>query len=472
MLDSQRVAVLRQFGLRATADLSTYGFGTAGRERALDDAIVRHRATGPHPPIASEELLARWFRRAVSNGLIDLDRARRRQRNPANNDEAAEAGDPIQWADRRGNASAADRPDPRPKDEDVLSSSALDDAQLAVVITTRFDPADLAHRLGLDPASLGDPEDLGPAADPAAVGASVLVSLGTAVLEMHGFAQLGSRAAEAHGVQLCEGKVASQRLTGVYGGDIARVACADAANGPLLHDGVSWLQLGLRGAALVRLTDGRGLLLANGGRMVAPVAASPELVKPFAPLVAPIADWVTAQTPPWLGRELSACAAAGLSALWPATAAGLVARHTPAADPSAEVARILAGIATVEPYHDWIAQLNPQACADIADLGVAAAGQLAEELADLDDDYDPRDPTWWQSLAALCWRREQLQAARAVLAWHEASAPLDAALVQVDELGGELWAGVARPVPIDDDRLRSAAVVDPDAWWVRLGTGG
>jgi len=320
---------------------------------------------------------------------------------------------------------------------------------------------------------MGAAEDLGRAADPAAVGASVAANLAAAVLALQGAEPLDSTVAEQHGMQLYEAKSGSLRLTGIFGADVARVAPAIDSGETVAHEGVHWLHLGTRGAALVHLVDGRRVAIAEGGRVVVPIACSAAQVRvaQFAPLTAPIAEWVTAEAPDWLRGELEACADASLSPLWPATAAGLAARHGVAADPSAEVARILAGQATVPPYRDWIAGLSAQNLADIADLGVAAASSLAEDLADLDEAYDPGDAGWWQALLAKCWRREQLQAARAVLAWHGVQGALDAVLAHVDQLGGDLWAGVARPVPLEDDRLHSAAVVDPDAWWVRLGTG-
>ncbi|MCL4821789.1 MAG: hypothetical protein KJ067_21865 [Vicinamibacteria bacterium] len=330
-------------------------------------------------------------------------------------------------------------------------------------MTDRIDERLLAE-LGIADARLVDAEPLAwPESD---VGAAS--GLGAAVT-------LAMLAAGARTAPVAHPGLAEAGLTAAYAIDAPRLielasegpitvrASPDGADAVLQspeHPNVAWLDLFRSGP--VAVTTSRLTLLVVPGEKGLLLR---EVVPPDAPLEAPLADWLASCSDPWLVEQLRPLARDGWSA---AVAAGMLARLVEPRHLGHErLTALVAG--RVDPElarpRQWARSLSPAAVATLERRAVERAQSLLSPLVALEPRIDDDAPDWPAEWVALCRSRDDLEGVTILL--HEAGRGerLEAALAPVDDLGRRVAAGVPlRRVP-RDERLRRAALNDPDAWW-------
>jgi hypothetical protein len=225
------------------------------------------------------------------------------------------------------------------------------------------------------------------------------------------------------------------------------------ASGPARH--VVYLDLGVPGFGVVTTADGQLLVFRRPGPAAAEVdawlvAPSTLQVAPLAPLDPPLAEWRAGATAPWLRARLERLA--GQRDAWSrAVAAGLLALH--GEPPTGVRVRV------------WARGLGPAERETLEDLAMARASRLHDVLADLEDDLTPSAEGWRARLRSLCLARDELDGVVVLLG--ETARPNDllTAIGDLDAEAGDFFEALPQPPFIDDDQLRAAGDLDPEAWW-------
>lgn len=332
-------------------------------------------------------------------------------------------------------------------------------------MTDRIDEKLLAE-LGLANAQLVDAEPLAwPESDfGAASGLSAAVTLAmlaagarTAPVAHPGLAQAGLTAAYS---------IDAPRLLELASDGAIQVRASPAAADAVLqspeHPHLAWLDLTRSGP--VAITTSRLTVLVVPGERGLLVR---EVLPPDAPVVAPLAEWLASCSDPWLVEQVQPLASDGDD--WSTgVAAGMLARLVePAHLGRDRMAALVAG--RVDPElarpRQWARSLSPAAAATLERHAVVRAQALLSPLVAVEPRIDEDAPRWPAEWVALCRSRDDLEGVTILL--HEAGRGerLEAALAPVDDLGRRVAAGVPlRRVP-RDERLRRAALNDPDAWW-------
>ncbi len=195
-----------------------------------------------------------------------------------------------------------------------------------------------------------------------------------------------------------------------------------------------------------------------------------EQPDPDAPRALPAPDVVA-----WIGDDawLTASVAERLRAGTPIEVAQAVGdvwrlrRRSPEATRE-HLAALLAGrpVAAFDPPRAWAGALPAEDRDRLERRGLAAVDLLETQLDDALDEADVDDPAWQRRLLALCHRRDALEGLLLVLQGAGGGAALATALAALDDRGQAVFGGLRDwPAPADDERLRRAAELDPDAWW-------
>jgi hypothetical protein len=195
---------------------------------------------------------------------------------------------------------------------------------------------------------------------------------------------------------------------------------------------------------------------------------------PFAPLSVSASELLENHSPEWLKARVGEYASlAGL--VYPgAAAAGLAHRHTPDLSPALLISMLMSGITPpLTPAQKWFASLPEQSQRDVSDVAVATAGELGPEMLMLLDELDDVvfSDEHADAIADICERRDVLEGVLYLLNFVQKSGELVASLNLLDKAvaervkafhsTGELELKVSTP------QMLSAAVLDPDAWWVQ-----
>lgn len=178
---------------------------------------------------------------------------------------------------------------------------------------------------------------------------------------------------------------------------------------------------------------------------------------------------------PWIGDDawLAASVAARLRAGTPIEVAQAVGevwrlrRRRPEAVRE-HLAALLAGrpVAALDPPRAWAGGLSAEDRDQLERRGLVAVELLETQLDDALDEADVDDPSWQRRLLGLCHRRDALEGLVLVLQGAGGGAALTTALAELDDRGQAVFGGLRDwPAPADDERLRRAAELDPDAWW-------
>ncbi len=181
---------------------------------------------------------------------------------------------------------------------------------------------------------------------------------------------------------------------------------------------------------------------------------------------APAMGWALATADPWLSEATrSLLQTTDLIDYLAAIGAPLRLAHTPQPDTFAALAAaILAGappqVAWVHAVADadWHV-LNRLATERAHALCLALRTQLKEPEID--------DPQWSRSMDSLLIGRDSLESAVGLLACVAPTPDLHAALAVLDALGEVAIAALSPWTHTHNEQLRRAALVAPDAWWVR-----
>lgn len=219
-----------------------------------------------------------------------------------------------------------------------------------------------------------------------------------------------------------------------------------------------------RGRVLVRRPDGFVLVLRlDGGYLQThevSVLPGGETVPEFAPVKVDVAPYLETVREPWL-RNLVSSYNTMDDPLAGVIAIGLIRRYGAlTADKRAVVLAMRRG-EWQEPTETWTRTAEQLDFPTIAALATAEAARLKRELGDLSDRVALGDPVWVRAWVQACHARDDLEA----IAWVLPAGVLDEVLRDLDEFARRARVGIP-PGIADDERLRNAALLDLDAWWV------
>jgi hypothetical protein len=227
-----------------------------------------------------------------------------------------------------------------------------------------------------------------------------------------------------------------------------------------------------QGALSLVLESGQGVLVEFGARGL---SWTPVEIAPWAadenPSAPDVAAWARAEGDAWLADVLSCWLSAGT--LWDkCVALGLYVRlrEEPRDHVKVAVARLLRGQADprdAEAFR-WARMLRHDHVMAIDDALSEALGQLERDLAASFAAPQPDRPEWRTGLAALCRRRDEIEAGLQILGARAPQGPLQDRTQQLDERAEPWVAALPRGSELEDEHLRRVALGDPEAWWARL----
>lgn len=203
--------------------------------------------------------------------------------------------------------------------------------------------------------------------------------------------------------------------------------------------------------------------------LIGPILGRPIDVPRFAAITSDIEVWVGEETDVWLAEKCrNHLKHQGL--YHHVVAIGLLARLKTPENITESVRRIFEG--EYDPVADreraWARNLDENQIEAIETSAVAEVILLEEHLERLFEFVDSIDPSWHSAvLDALC-RRDDLEGVRVLLAARIEDNALQMAVKSLDQTGLHFVISVP-PLPeaVRNVRLRRAASVNPEAWWVR-----
>lgn len=231
------------------------------------------------------------------------------------------------------------------------------------------------------------------------------------------------------------------------------------------HQGTIALDLvRLEHPALLRAAGGRYIVLERRDQGLEVQAFAPDAAPRAAPTIeSPVSTWVTGD--PWLSRATAARVATG-DPYDQVVAVGLAWRLA-ILDPAAQRARV-ERLLSNRPApadlreRDWARSVPREAWGWVEQRALRGVASLRDRLDGLLDMSSSPD----EAILGACHDRDLLEGVALALQAASSSADLDPALEAVDVIGSATL-GALPPLHLDDEQLRRAAAVDPDAWWVQ-----
>lgn len=194
----------------------------------------------------------------------------------------------------------------------------------------------------------------------------------------------------------------------------------------------------------------------------------PLVTRPAPVLTADVAAW--ARDDAWLAERAGQRLAAGdpFEVALAVGASWRLRRRRPE-DERALCAALAAGrdTAAFEPERGWAAVLPAAARAWLEDAGVLACDRVETALQDVLELPELEEPLWRAGVLEACRLREELAGLLLVLRAAGGGDALSGALAAVDRVGRTVLRALPGwPRPADDEALRRARAVEPEAWWV------
>lgn len=229
------------------------------------------------------------------------------------------------------------------------------------------------------------------------------------------------------------------------------------------------LDTGRTGPVLVMGPGGVGVAIEPGPVYTdfAPVYRQRLEVPPLVRIESPVGEWTATRAEAWLQEEIRGRLAEG--GPWQqAVAVGLFARLGWPREPARVVEMTLRGkpVPELAAPRRWARGLSPDQVRTIRALAAVEIDRLHQVADDLARSMACDDPGWRADLLHLCHDREDLEGVRLLLAEAGAGEDLMAALDLLDSAGQDLMLGLPVRLREDDERLRRASELDPEAWWV------
>jgi hypothetical protein len=339
-------------------------------------------------------------------------------------------------------------------------------------------PSEILAAFDLASDDLGAIEELGVVQTSQAQGKglSTVLAAMLATLSPLTYVEVSSATATACGATLLEARhTTGAVLQGVVAPD-GQVDSGASGSELIEADGVHWQLAGP--GNLLRLQTPMGSLLfgttKDGKRIAVPIlqqAALPDVS--FEPLAVASTALLPQGAAPWLVEAVAQrCELSEL--VYPAaSAAGLALRHGPIVSADDAIARLLAGL---EPElslaHKWFQGLSTRQVRDVADVAIAEAQELRDELNVLAEPPEIDESDWQFAMTDLCVRREALEGVRALLHFRGLGDGLDVAAAEIDRAGLAFVASLHRTVRLPNPILAAAGPIDPSAWWCRRSLEG
>jgi hypothetical protein len=190
-------------------------------------------------------------------------------------------------------------------------------------------------------------------------------------------------------------------------------------------------------------------------------------VEPLEKINPPADTWqaVSGHVEPWLREQVEQHLR--MNSSWHnLVAAGLIARL--AASPDA-AGRALALSEEMARPRRWALTLDVKQLRTTGLLLQADTLRLLADLKDLQRTFECDDPDWQDDLLALCRSRDDIEGVRILL--NEAGASDRTSSIEVLDTEAMLFmSSLPVRLRLEDERLRTVAVFDPDAWWVSVVT--
>lgn len=240
----------------------------------------------------------------------------------------------------------------------------------------------------------------------------------------------------------------------------------------------SVVMLDARGAApaWLRRPDGCGIAVLDdlAAPLLVPLHPLIPLMPPPPDLDIPLEAWLDeVSDDPWLHDTASR--GARFTDVWHRVAvAGALARLHEQASPAAARTQfdgLLADGSSASGPRAWARSLAADQAAHVARLVEAEVEALDSNVAHLRRDFRPEDEDWKTLLRSTCLRRDDVESVRLLLLeagrWDETASLLGA----LDARASRFVESFPFQVTLDDERLRRAALRDPDAWWACFAVG-
>lgn len=188
----------------------------------------------------------------------------------------------------------------------------------------------------------------------------------------------------------------------------------------------------------------------------------------------PVDEWCRTCEDAWLEDLLRRRAAS--SDLWEqATAAGLYARFFDVAATDSALQPAVSWLTRqvglgVEAARRWARNLSTAERDTLIAGTVDRVGQLSKMLEKLDRAIKLDDAAWLAEVKTVCHGRDDVEAVRWVIEAAGGRLTSHSGLEELDAQGRELFSALPGTLLRDDERMRRAREVDPEAWWVLPAT--
>jgi hypothetical protein len=199
---------------------------------------------------------------------------------------------------------------------------------------------------------------------------------------------------------------------------------------------------------------------------------TPEELATFQSAPDRIADWLRGCPDEWLVKAVERMLASPQP--WSlAIAVGLIiARREPDSPKAARafVERVRAGLVSLPSRapREWARDLPTSVVRRFSDDAANQLQALVALLDHLSSTFDTEDEEWRGKWQQSCFLRDDLAVVRVLLRQFATPEALDRELDRVDREGRTLRLDVPARASPSNERLRRAALTDPDAWWGSL----
>jgi hypothetical protein len=234
--------------------------------------------------------------------------------------------------------------------------------------------------------------------------------------------------------------------------------------------GIVYANLSGSGALALEGPPGRAIVLLAEEAGLAVIECIRPLESEAARLVIPVEDWLEG-TDAWLQARVRE--RRGLDDPWEDVAcAGMLARLVQL-DPAATRATVEAHLMgrpdpVLSRPRAWIRGHGTELARELEGLAVSRIEELLQVLEALDDPLEPSDPAWRRDLLLLCQGRDDLEGVRLLMEEAGAAGPLGSVVAALDRKAGPFVRSLPAHVGFDDEQIRRAAALDPEAWWASL----